>query len=145
MVDDVSFVSSSTESPTTELEVGTELGTLVDVVDVDVVDVVDVVVEVVVVVVDVVVVDVVVVVEVVVVVVVVGTTFRVPTAVAEYWVAVLLIPSWPRELNPQQRTCPVDITAQPWLAPATTSTTVPVNPSTTPGVALPVVAELVPN
>ena len=119
------------------------------------VDVVDVVVDVVVVVVDVVVVDVVVVVVVVVevevevvvvvVVVVVGTTFRVPTAVAEYWVAVLLIPSWPRELNPQQRTCPVDITAQPWLAPATTSTTVPVNPSTTPGVALPVVAELVPN
>ena len=57
----------------------------------------------------------------------------------------LLIPSCPRELNPQQRTCPVDITAQPWFAPATTSTTVPVNPSTTPAATLPVVAALVPN
>jgi hypothetical protein len=42
----------------------------------------------------------------------------------------LPIPNCPKSFSPQQRTCPVDITAHAWLVPATTSTTVPVSPVT---------------
>ena len=71
---------------------------------------------------------------VVVVVVVVGTTLRVVISVPIATSLCVPIPNCPKSFFPQQRTCPVDITAHAWLAPATTSTTVPVRPVTTPGV-----------
>ena len=63
--------------------------------------------------------------------VVVGTTLRLAIAVADETFDCDPIPNCPKSLSPQQRTCPVDITAHAWLVPVVTSTTVPVRPVTT--------------
>ena len=63
--------------------------------------------------------------------VVVGTTLRLAIAVADETFDCDPIPNCPKSLSPQQRTCPVDITAHAWLVPAVTSTTVPTRPVTT--------------
>lgn len=63
--------------------------------------------------------------------VVVGTTLRLAIAVADETFDCDPIPNCPKSLSPQQRTCPVDITAHAWLVPVVTSITVPVRPVTT--------------
>ena len=63
--------------------------------------------------------------------VVVGTTLRLAIAVADETFDCEPIPNCPKSLSPQQRTCPVDITAHAWLVPVVTSITVPVRPVTT--------------
>ena len=62
--------------------------------------------------------------------VVVGTTLRLAIAVADETFDCDPIPNCPKSLSPQQRTCPVDITAHAWLVPVVTSITVPVRPVT---------------